>query len=47
MWAIYTVTVFGIFGVVPFVDFIVMIVALVEDGSVGRYCGDTRFIMWG
>jgi hypothetical protein len=24
-----------------------MIVALVEDGSVGRYCGDTRFIMWG
>jgi hypothetical protein len=33
--------------VIPFVDFIVMIVALVEDGSVGRYCGDTRFIMWG
>ena len=37
----------GILGVIPFVDFIVMIVALVEDGSVGRYCGDTRFIMWG
>ena len=47
MWAIYTFTLCGFFGVVPFVDFIVMIVALVEDGSVGRYCGDTRFIMWG
>jgi TM2 domain-containing membrane protein YozV len=47
MWAIYTFTLGGILGVIPFVDFIVMIVALVEDGSVGRYCGDTRFIMWG
>jgi hypothetical protein len=47
MWAIYTFTVGGIFGVVPFVDFIVEIVALVEDNSVARYCGNTSFFMWG
>ena len=46
MWAIYTFTFGGIFGVVPFVDFIVEIVALVEDGSVARYCGNTSFFMW-
>lgn len=47
MWAIYTFTVGGIFGVVPFIDFIVEIVALVEDNSVARYCGNTSFFMWG
>ena len=47
MWAIYTFTCGGIFGVVPFVDFIVEIVAAVEDNSVARYCGNTKFIMWG
>jgi len=47
MWAIYTFTVGGIFGVVPFVDFIVEIVAAVEDGGISRYCGNTKFFMWG
>ena len=47
MWAIYTFTFGGIFGVVPLVDFIVEIVALVEDNSVARYCGNTSFFMWG
>ena len=46
MWAIYTFTVGGIFGVVPFIDFIMEIVALAEDNSVGRYCGNTKFFMW-
>ena len=47
MWAIYTFTFGGIFGIVPFVDFIVELVALVEDNSVARYCGNTSFFMWG
>ncbi len=46
MWAIYTFTVGGIFGVVPFVDFIVELVALVDDHSIARYCGNTSFFMW-
>lgn len=46
MWAIYTFTFGGIFGVVPFIDFIMEIVALAEDNSVGRYCGNTKFFMW-
>lgn len=47
MWAIYTFTFGGIFGVVPLVDFIVEIVALAEDNSIARYCGNTSFFMWG
>lgn len=46
MWAIYLVTIGGIFGIIPFVDFIVEIIALVEENSVARYCGNTSFIMW-
>jgi len=46
MWAIYTFTIGGIFGIVPFVDFIVEIVALIEDGSVAEFCGNTAFFMW-
>lgn len=47
MWAIYTFTFGGIFGIVPFVDFIVELVAIVEDNSVARYCGNPSFFMWG
>lgn len=46
MWAIYTFTVGGIFGIVPFVDFIVELVALVEDGSLSQFYGNTSFFMW-
>lgn len=46
MWAIYLFTFGGIFGVVPTIDFIVELVALIEDGSIGEFYGNTSFFMW-
>ena len=46
MWAIYTFTIGGIFGIVPIIDFVVEIVALIEDGGVQEFCGNTAFFMW-
>ena len=46
MWAIYLVTIGGIFGIVPTIDFIFEVVALIEDGGIDRFCGNTSFFMW-
>ncbi|MDT3365847.1 MAG: TM2 domain-containing protein [Bacteroidota bacterium] len=46
MWAIYLVTFGGIFGIVPFVDFIFEVVALIDDGGIDQFCGNTSFFMW-
>ena len=46
MWAIYLFTFGGIFGIVPTVDFVVELVALIEDGSLSQFYGNTSFFMW-